>query len=160
MTGEEKRRILKEQYKKDLLERKAFLEKAKKLRKMQRINQALSEMESAMQDDSDEWINKLNQESALSEAKMELLMDAALEKSDQEKIDEVKMQAEMAKKSAEDLVRKMKRELGLLAEEEAKPAAGEETAPQKPKEEVSEGPSKVDDTKLPKKDPGKTLGDF
>ena len=166
MTGEEKRQQLKEQYKKELLERKAFLEKAKTLRKMQRINKAISEMESALHDDSDEWINKLNEESALSEAKMEILMEEALHSEEQRKLDEVQMQAEVAKKSAEDLVRQMKRELGLLVEEEeakdpkeATPKVSEKKEGKEPPKESLESNNKASEES---KDPtqNKTLGDF
>ncbi|MEM6632882.1 MAG: hypothetical protein AAF694_24640 [Bacteroidota bacterium] len=166
MTGEEKRQQLKEQYKKELLERKAFLEKAKTLRKMQRINKALSEMESALHDDSDEWINKLNEESALSEAKMEILMEEALHTEEQKKLDDVQMQAEMAKKSAEDLVRQMKRELGLLVEEEEnkeQPAIPQKDAKKEAgKETPAEGAKLENEVKEEPKDPAqnKTLGDF
>ena len=145
MTGEEKRQKLKEQYKKELLERRAFIEKAKALRKMQRINKALTDMESAMHDDSDQWIDILNQETALSEAKMEMMMeDAALEVSEEEnKLNEIQMQAEMAKKSAEDLVRQMKIELGLLEDTPPEDKAAEE----KPaKEAVPKGDSSEKDT--------------
>lgn len=166
MTGEEKRRILKEQYKKELLERRAFIEKAKALRKMQRINKAITDMESAMHDDSDEWIDILNQESALSEAKMEMIMEEAGVAEEQNKLDEIQMQAEMAKKSAEDLVRQMKIELGLLEdtpkEEEGKEKKEEESTPSTEtsgdvsKETADKKSSK--DTKDPPKD--KTMGDF
>ncbi|MEL7342205.1 MAG: hypothetical protein AAGM67_17110, partial [Bacteroidota bacterium] len=72
MTGEEKRRQLKEQYKKDLLARREFLEKAKQLRKSQKMNQTISEITSSLDmSDTDAWIELLNRESAITEAKME-----------------------------------------------------------------------------------------
>lgn len=163
MSGEEKRRQLKEQYKKELKERRDFIEKAKALRKMQRINKAITDMESAMHDDSDQWIDILNQETALSEAKMEMLMEEASVSEERKKLDEIHMQAELAKKSAEDLVRQMKIELGLL-EEPPKEEEGKDKKAEEPKapEQNTQGDSSDKDASQPPKDSSqtKTLGDF
>ena len=163
MTGEEKRRLLKEQYKKELQERRAFIEKAKALRKMQRINKAITNMESAMHDDSDEWIDILNQETALSEAKMEMMMEEASLSQEKKKLDEIQMQAELAKRSAEDLVRQMKIELGLL-EETPKEEEGKEKKVEgdmAPEKKAQEKPSEKDSPQIPKDSAqSKTLGDF
>ena len=164
MTGEEKRRLLKEQYKKELQERRSFIEKAKALRKMQRINKAITDMESAMHDDSDEWIDILNQETALSEAKMEMLMEEASVSEERKKLDEIQMQAELAKKSAEDLVRQMKIELGLLEDTPEDKEGKEKKAAEKqssPDSNTQEDSSKKDASQTPKdSSQSKTLGDF
>lgn len=124
MTGEEKRRLLKEQmkaeYKKDLQKRKEFLEGAKRMRNSQKINEAVSDlMKGFEQDDSEEWIEKLNQGSALSEAKMDLMLDDA--SSTAQELDKLAKEAEAEKFSADQLLKEMKKEMGLLPEEEEKP---------------------------------------
>lgn len=147
MTGEEKRRKLKEQYKKDLKLRKQFLEDAKRLKHSARLNKAVTElMDGVTKDDSEDWINKLNEESALSEAKMEMMMD---DLTTEDKVAKIAKEAENEKFSAEQLVLQMKREMGLLPKEEKKAPKKEETP--KPKAE----------TKEKKESPGrKPLGDF
>ena len=104
LSGEEKRRLLKEQYKKELMARKEFLRKTKSLRQMQNINRALEEMNP--EDDTDEWINRLNEESAFTEAKMEMAADAAKERAEMEQTEE-----EMQEIIARNLVEQMKREM-------------------------------------------------
>ena len=73
LSGEEKRARMKEQFKKELRERKEFAEKVKKLRRLQNINNALDGMK--MEDDSQDWIDKLNQETAFNEAKTEMALE-------------------------------------------------------------------------------------
>ena len=63
LSGEEKRRKLKEQFKQDLIQRKAFLDKVNRLRGQSRITQALNNMQP--NDDTDSWIEKLNTETDL-----------------------------------------------------------------------------------------------
>ncbi|MEM7514272.1 MAG: hypothetical protein AAF388_25325, partial [Bacteroidota bacterium] len=159
MTGEEKRRQLKEQYKKDLKLRKEFLEKAKKLRNMSNVNKALTEMTDGLTDDSDEWISKINQETALTEAKLEMALDEASET--QQKLEDLAKEAEMEKFSASEMVKQMKRELGMEveeeeAEEEAKAEAkeGEEAA------STEEGTKSTEDTPEESDQGPKTMGDW
>ena len=150
MTGEEKRRLMKEQYKKDLKQRKAFLEDAKRLRHSARLNKAVSEMmDGVTKDDSDDWIQKLNEESALTEAKMEMFMD---DLTSEDKIDKLAKEAEAEKFSAEQMVLQMKREMGLIPKEEKKA----EPVAEKKEEEKTEDTKK--DKELPKG--RKPLGDF
>lgn len=104
LSGEEKRRAMKEQFKKDLQERKEFLRKTKNLRQLQNINRALGEM--TPQDDTDEWINKLNEESAFAEAKLEMAAESAKEREERKQTDE-----DMQKIIAENMVEEMKREM-------------------------------------------------
>lgn len=149
MTGEEKRRLLKEQYKRDLLARKEFLEKAKELRKSQKLTGAISEITSSLNmDDTDVWIEHLNRESAITEAKMEVSMDLAQEAGE----DILKAQAteaEQQKLSAELLVLQMKKEMGLI-DEVPTPAAEESDAETEDKPTEEEKPSP----------PKRKLGDF
>lgn len=118
MTGEEKRKQLKEQFKRDLKLKKEFLAKAKKLRQMQNINKALGDLESQTKDDSDDLIAQLNQETALTEAKLEMAMDEAHEQ--QKKLEMLAKEAEMAKISAMNMVDEMKKEMGLSTQENEK----------------------------------------
>lgn len=149
MTGEEKRRLLKEQYKRDLLARKEFLEKAKQLRKSQKMTGAITEITSSLNmDDTDVWIEHLNRESAITEAKMEVSMDLAKEAGE----DLLKAQvseAEQQKLSAELLVLQMKKEMGLI-DEVPQPAAEEPAA------EASEDVKEEEKPSPPKR----KLGDF
>jgi hypothetical protein len=173
MTGEEKRRQLKEQYKRDLKLRKEFLEKAKTLRHQGRINKALGDMLEGMNDDSQDWIDQLNQETALSEAKFDLFVDQASEA--EKKAEQIAKEAEMQRIQAESMVEKMKREMGLLPEEsEKKESEKEEEAEEttEPKNEateieVEEGEEKEEDLPSSQQEPPapkpprrKRMGDF
>ena len=120
MTGEEKRKQLKEEmkaaYKRDLQKRKEFQEKMKTLRHTQKMNNAIGEIISGLtSDDSDEWIDKLNRDTVLSEAKTEMALDDVLEEG--KELDKLKKQAEAEKFSASRLVEEMKKEMGLIDEE-------------------------------------------
>ncbi len=162
MTGEEKRRQLKEQYKQELSTRKEFLEKAKKLRKMQRINEALSEINNAMDDDTDEWIRKLNEEAVLTEAKMEMFIDQVAPSLEQDKIEDLALEAERARLSAEEMVKQLKREMGLI-EEQNKPSTADHASRQKSSlkksvEQKNKNHPASDENQLPPQK--KTLGDF
>ncbi len=157
MSGEEKRKQLKELYKRELLARKDILAQAKKLRKMQRINDALSEINNAMNDDSDEWIRKLNEEAALSEAKMEIFLDEAHASVKETKIEDLAMEAEKARLSAEEMIKQLKREMGLLEEEEESTTDKSESNSSNTSTEQSQQPASNDDKLPPQK---KTLGDF
>lgn len=151
MTGEEKRRLLKEQYKKDLQKRKAFLDQARSLRKMNTMNKSVSDIVDGFnQDDSDDWIQQLNQESALTEAKLEMALETAEDQ--QAELDRLAKEAEMEKFNAEEMVKQMKREMGLLTEEE-------EEKPEPPEAKSSEPTAEKEEKKEEDK-PDKTLGDF
>ncbi|MEL7195693.1 MAG: hypothetical protein AAFO96_24890 [Bacteroidota bacterium] len=113
MTGEEKRNKMKEEYKEELKKRKEFLDQAKKLRSSRKINDAIQQITGAINnDDSDEWIDKLNMDSAVTEAKLDMFMDASSETSS--KIDQLKNDTELAKSSAQNLIEEMKKEMGML----------------------------------------------
>lgn len=116
MTGEEKRKQLKEQmkeaYKQDILKRREILEQAKHLKTSRKLNSAIQNITSALHDDSEEWIEKLNQDSFLAEAKMDLALDEALESN--QKLGELAQKAEEEKFSADELFMEMKQEMGML----------------------------------------------
>ncbi|MEM9986938.1 MAG: hypothetical protein AAF804_17730 [Bacteroidota bacterium] len=120
MTGEERRKQLKEQmkeaYKKDILKRREILEQAKRLRSSSKLNSAIQNITSALHDDSDDWIEKLNQESALTEAKMDLALDEAL--ASNQKLNDLAKKAEAEKFSSTQLIDEMKKEMGLLVDDE------------------------------------------
>lgn len=97
---------MKEQFKKDLKERKDFLDKVENLRKLQNINNALSNMQH--EDDTDEWIGKLNEESAFTEAKMEIAMESAKGVET-----ELANEKEIETFVAEELIAQLKKEIAL-----------------------------------------------
>jgi len=156
MTGEEKRRQLKEQYKRDLKMRKEFLEKAKSLRSQQNINKALGEMLDGLNDDSEDWINQINQETALTEAKFEMAMDEAA--AAEEQIKNIANEAEMKRIQAESLVQQMKREMGLLEEEETTTEV-EVSNEVEASTEATAGDAEDQEPPAPQP-PRKTMGDF
>ena len=78
LSGEEKRAKLKEEYKNELLLKKQFLSKVESQRHINNINNALEKILKMANDDTDLGIEKLNAESALAAAKLDL----ALQKSD------------------------------------------------------------------------------
>lgn len=145
MTGEEKRQQLKEQYKAELKKRKEFLEQAKRMQTSRKLNDAIANITNALNDDSDDWIEQLNRDSAISEAKMDMFLDEAAKNTNE--VDQLAKQAELEKLSAENLVQQMKREMGLLSDEPEKP-----TTEEKETEESQE-------TDTPPK-PKKSLGDI
>ncbi|MDB4286110.1 hypothetical protein N9933_02300 [bacterium] len=152
MTGEEKRRQLKEQFKKDLRKRKEFLEKTNQLRQMRNINKSVGDMIEGIKDDSDEWINKLNEGTALSEAKLDIALDQA--STEELQLENLAQEIEMEKMNAQLMVEQMKRELGLSTVEvevEEETETSEKTTAQ------------VAEPKEPKNEKGsqsKTMGDF
>lgn len=130
---------MKEAYKRDLRQRKEILEQAKRLHTSRKLNDAVTGITGSLNDDTDEWVEKLNQESALTEAKMEIALDAESQTADE--LEKLARTAEAEKFGAEELLRKFKREMGLLPPEEEPQA---EKPADKPAEEG----------------PKKTLGDF
>lgn len=149
MTGEEKRQQLKEQFKQDLLLRKQFLDKAKELRQSQTMSKAITDLTSALNmDETDAWIELLNRESALAEAKLEMSFDLA-EEAGPNLLQQQAMEAEQQKLSAAMLVEQMKRQMGLLPEE---PSPAPESAPAETAPDAA--------PEAPPERPAKKLGDF
>lgn len=116
MTPEEQRNLLKEQYKKEFREKKQFLDKVEQLKKQQPLLKAIEGLK--VEDDSEEWMDKLNQETAFMEAKTELAMDAVQEQKKQ--LDSLEHKVALEKLAAEQLIIEMKRQMGLLPPEEVK----------------------------------------
>ncbi|MEM6263333.1 MAG: hypothetical protein AAGI38_12550 [Bacteroidota bacterium] len=151
MTGEEKRKQLKEQYKQDLKKRKEFLNKVKGARNMNTMNKAVGGILDGLNDDSKDWIDKLNEETALTDAKMDMALEGS--GSTLEAVEQLAKEAEAKALTAQQMVEQMKREMGLAPEPEAVDQEEGEGAASTDKaaEEAS--------AETPKK-PGKTLGDF
>lgn len=156
MTGEEKRNQLKEQYKKELQARKEFKDKVERLRKMKNLNSAVTDLTGALGDDSDDWIRKIDEETAFMEAKTEMAMDseATLDK----EITNLQQQVEMERMTAKDLVNEMKREMGLLPDEPEEVPEEEEAETALETEESPAGETETDEDQTDT--PKKTLGDF
>ncbi|MCI4666898.1 MAG: hypothetical protein MRZ79_01965 [Bacteroidia bacterium] len=116
MTPEEKNRLerekLKEAYKAELKKRKEFLNSAKQLQTSRKLNDAISKITDALNDDTDEWVEKLNRESAVGEAKMDMFLEQASQTTNE--MEKLANEAELAKNSAQDLVSQMKKEMGIL----------------------------------------------
>ncbi len=159
MTPEEKRRLLKEQYKKDFKERKEFLKNVEKYRQSKKLNDAIQDMTSGLLgDDSDDWISKLNQDTAVTEAKIEMAIDEAKEQ--QKMLEQLAQEAEMEKIEALDIVEQMKREMGLVDDSSPKEETKQETPSQKTptaEEKAGEISTSSEDPNPPSK---KTMGDF
>jgi hypothetical protein len=75
LSGEEKRAKLREEYKRELLERKKIQEQLQAAQKMGPIQKALDQILN-FNDDTEEWINKLNQSSAQTEARLDIALDS------------------------------------------------------------------------------------
>ena len=143
MTNEEKRQQLKEQFKHDLRKRKEFLEKVKGLRHMRKLNNAVSEITGALNDDTDEWIDKLNQGAALDEARFELALDDA--GTSESQLEKLAREAEAERFNAQQLVEEMKEQMKKLEDDS---------------EELMEGTENLEDDFDFKKAADKKLGDF
>ncbi|MBP6721135.1 MAG: hypothetical protein KA239_02370, partial [Bacteroidia bacterium] len=71
-TGEEMRQKMKEEFKQDLRKRKEFLDSVKEYKRTKTLSDAVVDIQSGSEDDTDVWIEKVNEKTALSEAKMEM----------------------------------------------------------------------------------------
>lgn len=118
-SGEEIRQKMKEEFKKDLRARKEFLGKVEELRQKQKLTNAFVEITEAGNDDTDEWIAKINQETAMNEAKAEVAYDSAqMAEEERKKAEETAlMEAEMQKIAAKEMVERMKAEMAGEATE-------------------------------------------
>jgi len=148
MTGEEYRKKLKEQmkqeFKDDLKKRREFLGKMKELKQSEKMRKAVEGL--TFEDDTDEWISKLNEESAFNDAKVEMALDMKLEEEKKRK-QRLEDELEMQKLTAQSLVEEMKKET-TDPKTEAK-------AEDDPKAEDQEQQEEKND-----KGGGKTLGDW
>lgn len=133
-TGEEMRQKMKEEFKQDLRKRKEFLDSVKEYKRTKTLSDAVVDISNAAtQDDTDVWIEKVNEKSAITEAKMEVAMDSSIDVEVVPPKQQVTAatEAEMRKIQAAELVRQMKAEMEAEA---AKNAPKPEVAA--PKEEV------------------------
>lgn len=111
-TGEEMRQKMKEEFKQDLRKRKEFLESVKEYKRTKTLSDAVVEINNASEDDTDVWIEKVNEKSALSEAKMEMAMDSSsIDTPNPKQEVSPATEAEMRKIQAQELVRQMKAEM-------------------------------------------------
>ena len=80
LSGEEKRARLKADYKKELLERKQIQAQIESSKRMSTIQNAMDKILN-INDDTEDWIQKLNQTAAMAEAKLEMALglDAPVE---------------------------------------------------------------------------------
>lgn len=136
MTPEEQRNQLKEQYKQELRERKAFLEKVNKLKQQQNLLKAIEGLNP--QDDTADWVEKLNQETAFMEAKTEIALNMEEEK--KQELERLEKKVDLEKLAAEQLVLEMKRQMGMLTEEP--PKTEEQPIPQ-PEEKTQTPPPNI-----------------
>lgn len=111
LSGEEKRRLMKEQFKQDLRERKVFLDKVEQLRRQGKILKAMEGMK--LEDDSEEWIRRLDEETSFREAKVEMALESAIHEAV-----EGEKTADMEKLLAEEMVRQLKLDMGKIVAEE------------------------------------------
>lgn len=109
LSSEEQRERMKEEYKRELKARKEFLGKVNTLKQQQTLLNAMEGMQ--YEDDSDEWINKLNQETAMREAKVEMAMDTIGEDIPVEIVPPQVSEEELKKIAAAEAVRKMKEQM-------------------------------------------------
>ncbi len=83
LTGEEKRALLKEQFKKDLKAKQEILNQMKYTNNIEKIESNLTNMLNMSEKltEADDMIEKLNQKSALNEAKLEISLDSVSDSS-------------------------------------------------------------------------------
>jgi len=76
-SNEEMIKRLKEEELKELKKRKEILEQMKQAKKMQSLNKSMQELEKLLEnnDDTQEWIDKLNQKSLENEVKTEMFLE-------------------------------------------------------------------------------------
>ena len=157
LSGEEKRQLMKEEFKKDLKLRKEFLDKVKEVRQQKKVLDALDKMKH--EDDTDDLIRTLNEETALTDAKMEMAMDAI---ASEKQVDMDFTEEEMRKISAQAMVEKMKEEIFRGLVREIPIEDGDAILTTEKKTEKSLGDDEDDETPGSKEDQGgvkKTMGD-
>lgn len=76
-SNEEMIKRLKEEELKELKKRKEILERVKQQKKLQSLNKSMAELENLLEnnDDTQEWIDKLNQETLENEVKTEMFLE-------------------------------------------------------------------------------------
>ncbi len=97
LSGAEERERLKQAYLKELRLRKQFLQKMRSGRQLGRIANELENMVSMQDDDTDEWIRKLEEGAAIDKAKLEI----ALEKMRMTDLNDISCTAELGESPTE-----------------------------------------------------------
>jgi hypothetical protein len=152
-TGEEMRQKMKEEYKRDLRKRKEFLESVNEYKRTKKLSDAVVEIHNASeQDDTEVWVEKLNEKSAITEAKMEMALDSSSvdAPSPQNEVSPA-TEAEMRKIQAAELVRQMKAQMEAEQAKNNAPAAepkAETPAPENktaPENQAPETPESKDE---------------
>lgn len=96
LTSAEQRELMKEEFKRELRQRKQIAQEAQQTDQATRLQKELYKLEQAAhQDDSDVWIEQLNRSSALAEAKMDLAMEKGQAQESDSTADEVIKQAQI-----------------------------------------------------------------
>ncbi|MFM2375931.1 MAG: hypothetical protein RLZZ165_1028 [Bacteroidota bacterium] len=132
-TGEEMRRKMKEEFKQDLRKRKEFLDSVQEFKRTKKLSDAVVEIQSAGEDDTDVWVEKLNRDSAMTEAKMEMAMDSSnVSTPDPKKEVAPATEAEMRKIQAAELVRQMKMQMEADNAAKSPATAPEQKTPEPP----------------------------
>lgn len=144
------RQKMKEEFKQDLRKRKEFLDSVKEFKRTKKLSDAVVEIQNATEDDTDVWIEKVNQESALSEAKMEMALDSTnvTPPSPQPQITAA-TEAEMRKIQAQELVRQMKAEMEAANTPKTPPAP--QVQPETPVDTTQVNPPVPPDDRPPRK---------
>ena len=75
LSGAEERERLKQVYLKELRLRKQFLKKMRSGRQLSRVANEMEKLVGMQQDDTDDWIRKLEQGTAVDEAKLEIALE-------------------------------------------------------------------------------------
>jgi hypothetical protein len=78
LSGEEKRALLREQYKQEFRERKQILQDINQAQRGNKLSQTLSKMAAALGlDDTEAWTKLLNDQSTVQEAKLDMALEGA-----------------------------------------------------------------------------------
>lgn len=143
---------MKEEYKQDLRKRKEFLDSVKEYKRTKTLSDAVVDISNAStQDDTDVWIEKVNEKAAITEAKMEVAMDSSVEVEVVPPKQQVSAatEAEMRKIQAAELVKQMKAEMEAEAAKSNPPAVVETPKQEAPAAEVPAEESKPVGEELP-----------
>ncbi|MEY3444799.1 MAG: hypothetical protein RLZZ519_3080 [Bacteroidota bacterium] len=145
-TGEEMRQKMKEEFKQDLRKRKEFLDSVKEYKRTKTLSDAVVNIQSGAEDDTDVWIEKVNEKTALSEAKMEMALDSSSIDTPSPKQEiSAATEAEMRKIQAQELVRQMKAEMEGTTTPKTPPVEPKVETPAPDNKAVDTPPANVDD---------------
>lgn len=120
LSSKEQREKLKQEFLQELKLRKQILQQVKNTQKIEKLNSILQQIEklSETPEGMDEFITKLNEEAALSDAKIDLSLQSTEQK-----------QEPNPQPTAQELLKQFKVEMGLLEKETSSPEPPNETTP-------------------------------